>query len=69
MFITVSHAFISTTSRYAARRNSGPSWHSAAFAKIVYIHFDGLALRRSRIWIYLIRAFKQVLRMFVVGMR
>jgi len=33
------------------------------------MHFDGLALRRSRIWTYLIRAFKEVLRMFVVGMR
>jgi len=33
------------------------------------VHFDGLALRRSRIWKYLILTCRQVLRMFVVGMR
>jgi len=33
------------------------------------VHFNGIALRRSRLWMHMIRACRQVLRSFVVGMR
>jgi len=73
IFIPVSRQFISSPSHYAANRSSGPSRHSTVFAKIVYCtigdHSDGVALRRSRIWMYFDRAIGQVLRMCVVGMR
>ena len=70
---TVSHAFPSTASRCAARQKSGPSPKTSVYSNSGNCksgdQFDGLALRRSRFWMYLIRACTQVLRMFVVGMR
>jgi len=71
--LAVKLAFEPTPSSCAVRQNFGPSRfcsvrndlnHCSAGAE-----FDGLALRRSRIWMYLIRACRRVLSMFVVGMR
>ena len=71
--LAVRLAFGPTPLRGAARQKSGPSRFSSFRNDLAYcnsgVQLDGLALRRSRIWVELIRAWVQVLRMFVVGMR
>jgi len=71
--LAVKLAFGPTPSRCAARRKSGSSRFSSFQNDLDHcntdVHFDGLALRRSRICMYLIRACRQVLTMFVTRMR
>jgi len=71
--LAVKLAFGPTPSRCAARRKYLSSRFSSFRNDLDHcntdVHFGGRALRRSRIWMYLIRACRQVLRMRVIRLR